>query len=239
MTDNDHGAGSNRNLREWFDAGKIERPEVTVSEGNPCKIRIKKDLFDNDAEIIQTYTVYQDGKILVENDFVKKSGKHAMMPKFGNILVVANAYRNVTYYGRGPWENYIDRNYSSDIGIYSSTVDEQYFPYVRPQESGNKTDVRWITLTDKKGQGIKITGNIPLEFSALPYSIDDLDPEIERKQYHSGELNKRKEIYLNVDFRQMGVAGINSWSALPLEQYRVDYDSYSYKYVIEVISYEL
>jgi beta-galactosidase len=235
MTDNDHGAGSNKNFREWFDAGKTE-PEVSVSEENPCKITVKKNLFGNDAEIIQTYTIDSDGKILVENDFVKKQGQHTMMPKFGNILVIANQYRNLAYYGRGPWENYVDRNYSSDIGIYSSTVDEQYFPYVRPQESGNKTDVRWIALTDKKGQGIRITGNVPFEFSALPYSIEDLDPEQERNQYHSGELNKRREVYLNVDFRQMGVAGIDSWWSLPLEQYRVNYDSYNYKYIIEPVA---
>ncbi|MDR2026663.1 MAG: DUF4981 domain-containing protein [Prevotellaceae bacterium] len=235
MTDNDHGAGSNRNLREWFDAGKTEKPEVTVSEGMPCTVTVKNNLFGNDAVITRTYTVSPDGKILVENDFVKKQGTHAMMPKFGNILVVAHPYRNLTYYGRGPWENYIDRNYSSDMGLYTSTVDEQYFPYVRPQESGNKTDVRWLTLTDAKGQGIKITGNIPLEFSALPYALEDLDPEKERNQYHSGELNKRKEIYLNVDFRQMGVAGADSWGSLPLEQYRIKYDSYNYKYIIEPV----
>jgi beta-galactosidase len=104
---------------------------------------------------------------------------------------------------------------------------------VRPQESGNKTDVRWFTLTNKKGQGIKITGNIPLEFSALPYSLEDLDPEEERNQHHSGELTTRKDIYLNIDYRQMGVGGIESWGALPLEQYRVNYNSYNYKYTIE------
>jgi beta-galactosidase len=235
MTDNDHGAGSNRNLREWFDAGKKEKPEVTVAEGNPCKITVKRDLFGNDASITQTYTVYPDGKILVENDFVKKQGKHAMMPKFGNIIVAAGTCRNIEYYGRGPHENYIDRNSSADIGIYSGSVDDQYFPYVRPQESGNRTDVRRITLTDKKGRGIKITGNVPLEFSALPYSLEDLDPEQERNQYHSGELVKRKEVYLNVDFRQMGVAGTDSWWSLPLGQYRVNYDSYSYKYLIEPV----
>jgi beta-galactosidase len=233
MTDNDHGAGLNKRLREWLNAGKTEKPNVRVSEGNPCKITVKRNLFGDDAVITQTYSIYPDGKILVENDFVKKQGQHALMPKFGNIIVVASPYRNLTYYGRGPWENYIDRNYSADMGLYSSTVDEQYVSYVRPQECGNKTDVRWLSLTDKNGQGLKITGYRPIEFSALPYAIEDLDPEEERNQYHAGELNKRKEIYLNIDFRQMGVAGIDSWGSLPLDNYCLTYNSYSYQYTIE------
>jgi beta-galactosidase len=236
MTDNDHGAGLNSSLREWREAGKIEKPEVRVLSTNPCKITVRRDLFDGDAVFIQTYTINHTGKILVENDFIKVRGRErVMLPKFGNILVIASPYRTLTYYGRGPWENYIDRNYSSDIGLYTSDVDAQYYPYIRPQESGNKTDVRWLVLTDKKGRGIKITGNIPIEFSSLPYSLDDLDPEQYRNQYHSGELVKRGEIYLNVDFRQMGVGGIDSWGAIPLKQYCIKYDSYSYKYCIEPV----
>jgi beta-galactosidase len=233
MTDNDHGAGLNRHLREWFNAGKTEISEISISSGKSCTVSSKRKLFGGDAIMTQTYTVFPDGTILVENDFVRKQGQHLIMPKFGNILVVANPYRNLTYYGRGSQENYIDRNYSADLGVYSSSVDEQYFPYIRPQESGNKTGVRWLTLVDKKGRGIKITGNIPLEMSALPYSLEDLDPEQERNQYHSGELTKRDEIYLNIDFRQMGVAGIDSWGSLPLEQYRIKYESYNYKYTVE------
>ena len=141
----------------------------------------------------------------------------------------------MTYYGRGPWENYIDRNSATRVALYKSTVNEQYFPYARPQENGNKTDVRWLSLTDRKGNGLKITGELPLEFSALHFSINDLDPAPEPDQYHAGELGKRKEIYLNVDYRQTGVAGVDSWGSLPLEQYRVNYDSYQYRYVIQPV----
>jgi beta-galactosidase len=205
-------------------------------EGSSCEITVTRSLLDGDAVLTQTYAVDSDGKVSVENDFATKPGtQHAMMPKFGNILMVANPYRNLAYYGRGPWENYIDRNYASDMGLYTSTVDEQYDPYVRPQESGNRTDVRWLTLTDRKGQGVKITGDTPFEFSALPYSLADLDPEDERNQYHSGELTRRMDIYLNVDYRQMGVGGIDSWGALPLEKYRLPYDSYRYRYTIEPV----
>ena len=244
MTDNDFGAGLNqssrandkasddRRLREWKKAGS-EKASVKVAENNTCTITVEKTLFGGDAKLTQSYTVDAEGKIVVENKFDKIGGEHPMMPKFGNIIVIPETFRNLTYYGRGPWENYIDRYSSANVAVYTSSVDEQYFPYVRPQESGNKTEVRWFSLTDKKGQGLKFTGEMPLEFSALPYSIDDLDPQENLDQFHSGELVKRKSIYVNVDHKQMGVAGIDSWSALPLEKYRIKYDSYSYTYTIK------
>ena len=234
MTDNDHGAGLNSTLRVWRDAGKTEPATVTVTqEGEAYRIVAEKSLLNGDAKLTQTYTVDGSGTIAVANSFEKVKGEYPMMPKFGACFVVPKQYSNLTYYGRGPWENYVDRNYSAHVGLYKSTVDEQFFPYVRPQENGNKTDVRWLSLTDKKGRGLKITGKLPIDFSALFYSIDDLDPEKDRRQYHSGELSKRNEIYLNVDYRQMGVAGINSWGALPLEQYRLKYGSYRYEYLIQ------
>jgi beta-galactosidase len=236
MTDNDHGAGLNNKLRVWHDAGKTEPATVKITqEGETYKIVAEKSLLNGDAKLTQTYTIDGNGTIAVENSFEKIAGEHPMLPKFGACFVVPKQYSNLTYYGRGPWENYIDRNYSANVGIYKSTVDEQFFPYVRPQETGNKTDVRWFSLTDKKGKGLKIIGELPIEFSALFYSIDDLDPEKDRNQRHAGELTKRNEIYLNVDYRQMGVAGINSWGTLPLEQYRVKYGSYRYAYVIQPI----
>ena len=236
MTDNDYGAGLNRKLHVWRDAGKAELVILEINpEGEAWKITAKKSLLNGDARFIQTYTIDGEGTIVVENRLEKIKGEYPMLPKFGNIFVIPQQYNKLAYYGRGPWENYIDRNSAADIALYKSTVDEQYFPYGRPQENGNKTDVRSILLTDGKGNGLKITGELPLEFSALHFSIDDLDPMPEPGQYHAGELKKRAEIYLNVDYRQMGVAGIDSWHALPLEQYRVNYDSYYYKYVIQPV----
>lgn len=236
MVDNDHGAGSNSSLRVWHDAGKAAPTAVKVTqEGETYRIVAEKSLLNGDAKLTQTYTLDGSGTIAVASSFEKVKGEYPMMPKFGASFVIPKQYSNLTYYGRGPWENYIDRSYSANVGLYRSTVDEQFFPYVRPQENGNKTDVRWLSLTDKKGKGLKITGVLPVEFSALFYSIDDLDPEKDRKQYHSGQLSKRNEIYLNVSYRQMGVGGINSWGALPLEQYRLKYGSYRYEYVIQPV----
>lgn len=237
MTDNDYGAGSQKKLEVWHRTGKTEPLTARVyPEGSSYRITTEKSILDGDALLKQSYTIDGDGKITIHNQLEKIKGQHPLLPKFGTCFVLPKQYDRLMYYGRGPWENYIDRNYASHLGIYKSTVDEQFFPYVRPQENGNKTDVRWLSLTDKNGIGMKISGFTPFEFSALYYSIDDLDPERERKQYHSGELEKRNEIYLNIDHRQMGVAGIDSWGSLPLEPYRVRYDSYEYSYVISPVA---
>ncbi|MDR1526389.1 MAG: DUF4981 domain-containing protein [Dysgonamonadaceae bacterium] len=236
MTDNDYGAQSNKKLRIWRTTGKTEPVKVQVNqEGETWKITAEKSLLNGDARFIQTYTVDGEGTIVVENRLEKIKGEYPILPKFGNILVIPKQYDKLTYYGRGPWENYIDRNSAAHVALYKSTVDEQYFPYGRPQENGNKTDVRRLSLTNKKGVGLQITGELPLEFSALHFSIDDLDPAPELDQYHADELEKRAEIYLNVDHRQMGVAGIDSWGSLPLGQYRINYDSYRYRYVIQPV----
>lgn len=234
MTDNDHGTGFNRKLREWRDAGKDVPAESKISEQEGAvTLAFTKELFGGDAMLKQQYTVGGDGRILVGMEIEKLRGEHPLMPKFGTTMVVPKQYDRVAYYGRGPWENYVDRNSGAEIGIYNSDVAAEYFPYVRPQESGNHTGVRWFSLTDKSGRGVKITGAQPLECSALLFSRDDLDPELTRKQYHSGELVPRGEIYLDVDGQQMGVAGADSWWAQPLPQYRYEYGSYAYKYMIE------
>ncbi|MDR0668184.1 MAG: DUF4981 domain-containing protein [Prevotellaceae bacterium] len=233
MIDNDHGAGLNRSLRIWRDAGQSEAASVTVRPvGASYRITVVKSLLNGDARLTQTYTVSSNGAVVVDCRFEKIGGDYPMMPRFGARFLLPKQFDNLAYYGRGPWENYIDRRYAAHLRVHKSTVDEQYFPYARPQENGHKTDVRWLALTDKRGNGIKIAGLAPIEFSALRFAPDDLDPELERKQYHAGELEKRDEIYLNIDYRQMGVGGVDSWGAWPLEPYRLDYGDYAYSYVI-------
>jgi beta-galactosidase len=112
-------------------------------------------------------------------------------------------------------------------------VADQYFPYVRPQESGNKSDVRWVTMTDKKGNGLKLVfADSLLNFSALPYNIDDLDPQADKAQFHSGELNKRDTVVMHVDLQQLGLQGMDSWGSWPLEQYRIPFAEHRYSYWI-------
>ncbi|UKJ06803.1 glycoside hydrolase family 2 TIM barrel-domain containing protein [Solitalea lacus] len=238
-TDNDIGAGFNAKLRKWRNAyttGKLIAADVKQNADGSYSAIFKKSLLDGDAEQEQTITVYADGTLKVENKFNAVKGKHELLLRIGNNLQLNKQFGNIEFYGRGPWENYWDRKSASLVGIYKQNLKQQYFPYARPQESGNKTDVRWVNFTDSKGKGVQfVYGDNLLSFSALPYSLDDLDPEEKKKQYHSGELTERNEIYVHMDLQQTGLQGIDSWGAWPLKQYRIPFASQQYTYWIKPI----
>jgi beta-galactosidase len=154
-----------------------------------------------------------------------------MVPRFGMNMVLPEGYEQLKFFGRGPHENYIDRNCSSQVGLYSSTVDEQYVPYISNGENGNKTKVRWLTLTNSDGHGIMIKGSPTVDFSALHYPQGQLDRE-QRDGAHTIDLVKLKNVYLNVDWKQMGVGGDNSWGAPTHAEYILRAVPMEYSYVI-------
>ncbi|MBC9934275.1 glycoside hydrolase family 2 TIM barrel-domain containing protein [Chitinophaga qingshengii] len=237
-TDNDIGANFNHSLRKWRNAyasGKLL--EATVNKtADGYEVVLKKELVDGEAIITQTIAVYGDGSLKVTNAFTAVKGKNPLMLRMGNDIQLQQQLSQIDFYGRGPWENYRDRKTASFIGLYHQTVDQQYFPYARPQESGNKSDVRWVTMTNKKGKGLRFEyADSLLNFSALPYSLDDLDPEADKKQYHSGELVARPEIYMHIDLQQTGVQGIDSWGAWPLEQYRIPFRNQEYSFWVKPV----
>lgn len=238
-TDNDIGAGFNSSLRKWRTAyaeGKINAAEVTTAPSGEVIVVFKKDVVNGDATVEQTITIRPDGILKVNNRFTANKGKYALMQRIGNDLQLNGGLNKISYYGRGPGENYSDRKTASFVGLYNQTLDEQYFPYARPQESGNKTEVRWVNFTDKKGNGLSFgMADSLLNFSALPYSLDDLDPEVNKKQYHSGELVKRDRIYMHLDLIQSGLQGIDSWGSMPLKEYRVPFAAHEYSYWIKPI----
>lgn len=234
-TDNDIGAGYNTKLRTWrnaFEEGKVLKTEVKA-EGVNYLVTVVKDLLKGDAQSTVIYSIHPDGSIDIKNNFKAIKGVHKLLMRAGNNLELNTSLNQIDFYGRGPWENYWDRKSASLVGIFKQTLDEQYFSYARPQESGNKSDVRWVSLTNKNGKGIKFEFlDSLLNFSALPYSLDDLDPEVEKKQYHSGELTKREKIYMHVDLNQIGLQGIDSWGSQPLKKYRIPFKDFSYSYRI-------
>ena len=153
------------------------------------------------------------------------------LPRFGMQMRMPRSYDNMQWYGRGPQESYWDRQTGAAVGIYSEKVTQPAQLYVRPQEYGNKTDVRWMTLTDDKGSGIKVTGLPLLYVSAWPWSMEDL--EMAR---HPSELPPRDFITANIDFKQMGVGGDNSWGARVHEEYTLPAKEYEYSFMIEPIN---
>ena len=144
----------------------------------------------------------------------------------------------MTYYGRGPVENYIDRNSSEFIGVYENDVQKEYFEYIRPQESGNHTDVRWFRVIGADGQGLEFYSNAPMEASAVPYSTGQLDdgPSKDKKWgRHSGDLQPTGKTYIHIQQRQLGLGCVNSWGAWPRSEYRLPYKDYDFTFAIRPI----
>ncbi|MEJ5995391.1 glycoside hydrolase family 2 TIM barrel-domain containing protein [Pedobacter sp. Du54] len=241
-TDNDIGAGLNTKLRMWRNVYDEKMAPVKIEAGPVSDlpyggmVSIASNLLNGDASTTQVFYLYADGTIKVETQFKAVKGKYRTLMRIGNDIQLDKKYSNIQWYGRGPGENYADRKTASLVGTYSSMVDDQYFPYARPQESGNKTDVRWVAFTNKAGKGVRFEfADQLLSFNALPYSVEDLDPEAEKKQYHSGELVKRNQIFVHMDMQQLGVQGIDSWGSLPLIQYQIPFKDYTYSYYIKPI----
>jgi beta-galactosidase len=153
--------------------------------------------------------------------------------KFGMTMAMAKEFDQVEFYGRGPIENYSDRKDSQFLGIYRSSVADQYFPYIRPQENGNKTDVRWWRVTNADGLGLEFYSDAPLSMSSLNYTTADLDEGPQKHNVHAGDLTPRPYTVVHIDKAQYGLACVNSWGATPLEPYKLHYGDYSYSFVIK------
>ncbi len=188
-----------------------------------------------EARYYINYMISGEGEMKV-NAHMEPAGKdNPELPRFGMTVVLGEEFENVKWYGRGPYENYIDRNSSAIVGLYNSTVSDLYFPYVVPQENGYRTDTRWLSLTDGSGNGILVKGDPLFGFSALNYSTEDLTRE-KRDGYHTTDLVKRSEVYLNFDLKQMGVGGDNSWGAKTHAEYSLPYKPYSFSFILKPVS---
>jgi beta-galactosidase len=182
-----------------------------------------------------TYTVSGNGKIKVNCAFVTNKEKLPDMPRFGMRWELPVNFDNLEYFGRGPHENYIDRNRSAFVGLYKSKVEDQYFKYVRPQENGYKTDVRWFELRNENGTGVLITGAPYVGFSALHNPIEDFDMENMDDYRHTNDIVKKDGVFITTDLIQMGVAGDNSWGARPYPEYSVPAKNYAFSFTIEPV----
>lgn len=155
------------------------------------------------------------------------------MFRFGMTMAMPARYSEIVYYGRGAHENYCDRLSSADLGLYSQKVADQYHDeYVRPQESGTKSDLRWWSVVDSSGSGLTILSEAPFSASALPYATEALDVTNFPPQQHSGPLRSGDRTYVNFDLRQMGLGCINSWGELPEDQYMIPYGDYTFRFLL-------
>ncbi|MDE3145443.1 MAG: DUF4981 domain-containing protein [Bacteroidota bacterium] len=235
-TDNDFGANLQNINAVWKNPGLAFVSLKQTAEDGIVKINAVYNVAAVSAQLFLTYEISNDGKIKVTQKLqASETAKIADMFRFGMQLQMPEADDRIKYYGRGPYENYIDRNNSSFIGLYRQTVDEQFYPYIRPQETGNKTDVRWWQQTNKSGCGIKFYSNDPLSMSALHYSIQSLDDGSEKHQAHSELVPKVPYTNICIDKVQMGLGCINSWGALPIDKYRMHYGNYEFSFVMEPI----
>ncbi|WP_321316491.1 glycoside hydrolase family 2 TIM barrel-domain containing protein [Labilibaculum sp.] len=236
-TDNDFGNQMPERCKIWkqamndasiqeFTSKQISKSEVSV--------HAKLQLPSIKGSIELTYTIYGDGKIDVDYSFEAKQQKLPEIPRIGLQFKLPQEFNNLTYYGRGPQENYIDRNTASFIGLYQSNAADQYFPYNRPQENGHKTDVRWLSLTNQSGLGVKIIASSePIEFNALHYTTSDFDPGTEKLGRTTADVKEHKFVEVHIDHKMMGLGGDNSWGAKPHNPYLYYADKvYHYSFTI-------
>ena len=235
-TDNDMGAGLQKKFQAWKNP-QMNLKNIDVKKdkkANSVTILTSFDMPEVQGQMDITYVVFANtGAVKVTEDFKATEGaKVSDMFRFGMLMQMPYTMEKSNYYGRGPIENYSDRKDCMRIGVYTDDADNQYFPYIRPQESGTKSDIRWWKQTDATGMGLQVKSCTPFYASAIHFDTEELDDGDEKEQRHSFDLKKSKFTNLFLDSAHMGVGGENSWGAWPLEKYRVHYGNKTFTFTL-------
>jgi beta-galactosidase len=237
-TDNDFGGDMPARLRIWRDAGKNRTVQsFHIAQINIRLIRVTVS-FELPAEASKwdaVYEIYGSGDVVLKNTFVPGDDRLPEIPRVGITMALKGEFENMSWFGRGPHENYWDRKTSACVGLYEGKVIDQYHPYIRPQENGYKTDVRWVALTDSEGTGFLAVGEPYVSASALPFLNEDFDEGPEKVQRHTFHIKQRDLVTLNLDYKQMGVGGDTSWGerARPHPEYTL-YPNRVYSYSLRL-----
>ena len=238
-TDNDLGAGLQQKYAVW------KNPEFKLAS---LKSEMKDGLAVVSAEyempsvsagtkLQLTYEINNRGAVKVNQKLVAEKGaKVSNIFRFGMQMVMPKSFENISYYGRGPVENYIDRKWATELGVYNQTVTDQFYAYIRPQENGNKTDIRWWKLLNEAGSGLQFVAEAPFSASALHYTIESLDSGWEKKQEHSNEVEPADLTNFLIDKVQMGLGCVDSWGAIPREEYMLPYGDYEFTFIMQPIN---
>mgnify|MGYP000011070786 FL=1 len=239
-TDNDFGASLQVKNAVWRNPEMVlEQLTFTPAEGENTLPTVKAlyNMPEVSAKLEMTYRMNNDGALQVTQQLKADASRKDVpdMFRFGMQLVMPEQFDRIDYYGRGPEENYADRNHSTFMGRYSQMVSDQFYPYVRPQETGSKSDVRWWKVVDVDGRGLAFSAEQPFFATALHYLTSDLDDGDKKHQRHSGELHERDLTCVSIDGRQMGLGCVDSWGSLPLPEYCLPYGDYTFTVVITPI----
>ena len=259
-TDNDHGASMQRTMRGWKNPN-YRLLSFNHTEENGCvsvKAEYSLNIEGNNQQrgqrqrgqgeeqqnseqpqlkLVLTYVLSGEGKLMIGEEMTVEGNVQRVpqMLRYGMAFEMPQEYANIEFYGKGPQENYIDRNGFANIDVYKQKVADQYYGYIRPQESGNKTQVRWWKVLNAQGKGLKFYSNEPMECQTINYTEDDLDPSTEKSNWHSGDLTPRPFSQVHIAQREMGIGCVNSWGAWPRKEYQMPIENRNFVFVIEPV----
>lgn len=232
-TDNDFGAHIHRKYVAW------KNPEIRLkslkqrTENKQVIVETAYEMPGVSAKLNLTYVINSEGAIKVTQKMTTdKKAKVSNMFRFGMLMQMPRSFETIEYYGRGPIENYIDRNHCTDLGIYRQSVTEQFYSYIRPQENGTKTEIRWWRMINKAGNGIEVVAASPFSASALHYTIESLDEGWSKQQRHSPDVEEADLTNLCIDKIQAGLGCVNSWGSIALPEYQVPYQDYEFTFIL-------
>jgi beta-galactosidase len=231
-TDNDYGSQMPVRLGAWRDASRnqlLHNIEYWQNSDRDVEVTVTLHLPDVDSFHEVGYRIFGNGEMVITSSLQVGTGNLPDLPKLGLSLSLPAEMDQVQWFGRGPHESYSDRKTGAPVGVYRAEVADLFFPYIRPQETGNRTDVRWVALSDREGRGVMAVADPVMDFSALFYEDEDLDEGDAPTHRHQWDMEPRDYVTLDLDFGQMGVGGDTSWGARPHEEYRLPAKPYRYR----------
>ena len=238
-TDNDFGAGLQQKYAVWKNPKfKLVSLKSEMKDGLAVvSAEYEMPSVSAGTKLQLTYEINNRGAVKVNQKLVAEKGaKVSNIFRFGMQMVMPKSFENISYYGRGPIENYIDRKWATELGVYNQTVTDQFYAYIRPQENGNKTDIRWWKQFNEAGSGLQFVAEAPFSASALHYTIESLDSGWEKKQEHSNEVEPADLTNFLIDKVQMGLGCVDSWGAIPREEYMLPYGDYEFTFIMQPIN---
>jgi len=249
-TDNDYGNEMPARLGVWrtaADERTVTSVETWQNSDRDVVVRVVATLPVGDSQLITTYRVFANTEVEVENHFIPGAIRLPDLPRFGMTMELVGGFDTVEWYGRGPHENYWDRNRGAAVGRYTRAVDDMAHTYIRPQETGVRTDVRSLLLIGREpmanpdgsgqrlGRGLVVRGDPLFDFSAYPYRNAVFDAGAEKRQRHHTDVTRSDLVTLNIDFRQMGVGGDTSWGARTHSEYTLPAREYVHRFVLSAV----